>query len=314
MNLRSIDLNLLVILDALLDDAHVSRAALRLNLSQPAVSSALQRCRDLFDDPLLKRGRGTMHRTPRAEALRAPLKELLTGVHDLVAPPEIPLNALQQVIRITTADDPIFLIAAPLITALQQTAPGLTIVFQPWNGADAAAEQLLKGETDIAISVFPAEVDGIEHVTVLDETYVVAMRKDHPADTPLNLTAWLAWPHIVMSGRGESQSPLDLQLRTMALARRVGVVVPSFQLIPSILAQTNHIAMVPRHGLAPHAHPELRIVEPPIEVSGFPLHLAWHQRQNKDRATQHVVAQIRAVFQSIVRHAANGRDDVHSKG
>ncbi|WP_328700184.1 LysR family transcriptional regulator [Brucella tritici] len=92
MNLRSLDLNLLVILDALLDEAHVSRAADRLNLTQPAVSNALQRCRVLFNDQLLERGRGTMRRTPKAEALRAPLKTLLAGVLDLVDPPEVPLR------------------------------------------------------------------------------------------------------------------------------------------------------------------------------------------------------------------------------
>ena len=73
MNLRSIDLNLLVILDALLDEAHVSRAAAKLNLSQPATSSALDRCRHLFADPLLERGKGGMRLTPKAEALRDPL-------------------------------------------------------------------------------------------------------------------------------------------------------------------------------------------------------------------------------------------------
>jgi DNA-binding transcriptional LysR family regulator len=72
MNFRGLDLSLLVILDALMDEAHVSRAADRLNLSQPAASSALQRCRHLFRDDLLGRGRGTMRLTPRAEALRAP--------------------------------------------------------------------------------------------------------------------------------------------------------------------------------------------------------------------------------------------------
>lgn len=296
MNLRSIDLNLLVVLDALLDEAHVSRAAHRLNLSQPAVSNALQRCRDLFDDPLLERGRGIMYRTARAEALRGPLKSSLADLHRLVDPPEIPLIALRQTVCLTMADDPTFLIAGPLLAALQDTAPGITLIFQPWNGSDTAGQDLLSGETDIAVSVFANQIDGIEQITLLQETYVVAMRRDHPAAKQFNLDAWLDFPHVVMSGRDDIQSPLDAQLAALGRKRHVGAVVPSFQLVPSLLASTNHIAMVPKHGFDLHAHPLLVCFEPPLDVSGFDLHLASHRRQSNDHGVQHVIAEIRKVF------------------
>lgn len=296
MNLRSIDLNLLVVLDALLDEAHVSRAAHRLNLSQPAVSNALQRCRDLFDDPLLERGRGIMHRTTRAEALRGPLKSILAELHHLVDPPETPLVALRQTVRLTMADDPAFLIAGPLLAALQDTAPGITLIFQPWNGGDAAARDLLSGDTDIAVSVFENQIDGIEQTTLLHETYVVAMRHDHPAAKQFDLDAWLDFPHVVMSGRGEIQAPLDAQLGALGLTRHVGAVVPSFQLVPSLLVNTNHIAMVPKHGFDLNTHPLLISFDPPLDVSGFPVHLASHTRQSNDRGVQHVIAEIRQIF------------------
>ncbi|PIL19290.1 hypothetical protein P775_15385, partial [Puniceibacterium antarcticum] len=215
MNLRAIDLNLLVVLETLLEEAHVSRAAHRLNLSQPAVSSALQRCRDLFDDPLLERGRGVMHRTPRAEALRGPLKALLVDVHALLDPVERPLRDLDQVIRITAADDPTLLIAGPLLASLSQSAPGLKIVFQPWSGTDSTLRSLTDGDTDLAISVLAVDQPGLERVTLMHETYVVAMRKGHPAAKRFDLDSWLAWPHVVVSGRGQMQSPLDVQLAEM---------------------------------------------------------------------------------------------------
>lgn len=296
MNLRSIDLNLLVVLDALLDEAHVSRAAHRLNLSQPAVSNALQRCRDLFGDPLLERGRGTMRRTQRAEALRGPLKSILAELKDLVDPPEIPLSALRQTVRLTMADDPTFRIAGPLLTALQASAPGVTMIFQPWNGSAAAARDLLNGETDIAVSVFANQIDGIEQITILEETYVVAMRRDHPAAKHFDLDAWLKFPHVLMSGTGEMQSPLDAQLATLGRTRRIGAIVPSFQLVPSLLAHTNHIAMLPKHGFDLYAHPLLTSFDPPIEVNGFPLHLASHTRQSNNSGVQHVIAEIRKIF------------------
>jgi len=296
MNLRSIDLNLLVVLDALLDEAHVSRAAHRLNLSQPALSNALQRCRDLFGDPLLERGRGTMRRTTRAEALRGPLKSILDELNTLVDPPEIPLHRLHQTVRLTMADDPTFLIAGPLLTALQSTAPGVTLIFQPWNGSAAAARDLLNGETDIAVSVFSNQIDGIEQVTLYNETYVVAMRRDHPAAMRFDLDAWLEFPHVLMSGTGEAESPLDAQLAAMGRSRRVGAVVPSFQFVPSLLAWTDHIAMLPKHGFERKDHPLLTSFDPPIEVSGFPLHLASHTRQANNHGVQHVIAEVRKIF------------------
>ena len=237
-----------------------------------------------------------MRLTPRAEALRGPLKSLLAGVHDLVDPPAVALTDLEQTIRITTADDPSFMVAGPLVAALQETAAGITIVFEPWNGTDAAAGDLLNGDTDIVISAFPGDIDGLERITLLQESYIVAMRRGHPAAGHFNLDTWLDWPHIVMSGRGEAQSPLDAQLAAMDRTRHVGVVVPSFQLVLPLLAQTDHIAMVPRHGFDLHAHPELVSFEPPVGVEGFPVHMAWHTRQTRDPAIRHVIGIIRAVF------------------
>jgi DNA-binding transcriptional LysR family regulator len=299
MNLRSIDLNLLVVLDALLDEAHVSRAAHRLNLSQPAVSSALQRCRDLFGDPLLERGRGGMTRTPLAETLRPPLRSILAEVETLLDPQEVPLDRIERVVRITTADDPAALLACPLVEALARTAPGITVVFRPWLGQDAVARELLDGDTDLAIAVFDRNAENIEIRTLFDADYVVAMRKGHPAAAAFDLEAWLACPHIVVSGRGERRTPLDPQLAAMGHRRRVGLVVPSFQLVPPVLAATDMIAMLPRQSLAAHGHLDLAVFPPPVAVDGFTLKVAWHARQTLDRAVQHVCGIVQQVFSPV---------------
>jgi DNA-binding transcriptional LysR family regulator len=172
MNLRSIDLNLLVVLDALLDEAHVSRAAQRLNLSQPAVSSALQRCRDLFRDRLLERGRGGMTRTPLAETLRGPLRSIIAEVETLLDPEDMPLDRIERVVRITTADDPAALLACPLVERLARSAPGITVAFRPWRGQDATARELLDADTDIAIAVLDRKIENVEIRTLFDAEYV----------------------------------------------------------------------------------------------------------------------------------------------
>jgi DNA-binding transcriptional LysR family regulator len=296
MNLRGIDLNLLVVLDALLDEAHVSRAAHRLNLSQPAVSSALQRCRDLFGDRLLERGRGGMTRTPLAEALRAPLRSILAEVESFLDPKELPFDRIERVVRITTADDPTAQLASPLVESLARTAPGITVVFRPWLGQDAVARELLDGDTDLAIAVFDREIENVEIRTLFDAEYVVAMRKGHPAAAAFDLAAWLAYPHVVVSGRGDLRTPLDPHLAAIGYRRRVGLVVPSFQLVPSVLVATDMMAMLPRQSLAAHAHLDMVVFPPPVSIDGFTLRVAWHARQNLDRAVQHVCGIVREAF------------------
>ncbi|UPA23211.1 LysR family transcriptional regulator [Shinella oryzae] len=297
MNLRSIDLNLLVILDALLDEAHVSRAAARLNLSQPATSSALDRCRHLFGDPLLERGKGGMRLTARAQALRDPLKNLLAGIAAVVDAPEEPLAEIRQTVRIITADHPGILIAGPLQRALARSAPGIDLVIQPWQSASAALESLARGTGDIAISVFPAiDATAFHRETLLHEHYVVAMRRDHPAAADFTLERWLAYPHVLVSGRGDTRSGLDDQLAALGRSRRIGIVVPSFLMVPPLLEDSDLLAMMPAHTVPAGAADNLHIAAPPLPVEGFPLHIAWHRRRDTDRAVRHVADIVRDVF------------------
>lgn len=286
MNLRSLDLNLLVILDALLDEAHVSRAADRLNLSQPAASAALQRCRHLFRDDLLERGRGTMRLTAKAESLRAPLKSLLAGIGDLVDPIEPSLADLRQTLRISMADLPALLVTGPLLHELQRTAPGIDLIVQTWHGAEAATSALIAGTTDIAISVFSGGHDDIHQQELLTEHYVIAMRVGHPAIDGFDLDRWLASPHILVSGKGETRSLLDIDLARIGRTRRIGLVVPSFAMVPTLLHETDMIAMLPSRLVA--IRPDLIGLPAPIPVASFSLHLGWHRRRANDTGLRHV--------------------------
>lgn len=294
MNLRSLDLNLLVVLDALLDEAHVSRATDRLGLSQPATSAALQRCRHLFRDELLERGRGTMFLTPKAESLRAPLKSLLAGVTELVDPPQVPLAEIRLTLRITTADYPAVFLIGPLQEKLQRSAPGIDIVIQPWHGADTARAALVEGTSDIAISVFPPAEDDLHREELLVEHYAVAMRRGHPAEAAFGLAAWLAYPHILVSGRGDTRTPVDAELASRGLTRRVGFVVPNFQMVQALLHGSDMIALLPSRVLS--SFEGLVSFPPPLPVPGFTLHLAWHRRRLKDVALQHVAAILTKMF------------------
>lgn len=296
MNLRTVDLNLLVILDALLDEAHVSRAGERLGLSQPAASSALERCRHLFGDPLLLRGRGRMRLTAKAQALRRPLREILAQVTALLDPPEPDLTCLVRIVRVMTAELPPALVTGRVYERLRQTAPGLTLAILPWQGAQATLEALAQGRADLAISVFPTIDADFTRRELLRERYVVAMRGDHPAQDRFDLDCWLAFPHVLVSGRGETHGPLDEALARLGRKRHIGLVVPSFLSVPPLLLASDLIALLPSRTLPPEEADRFAIFEPPVAVEGFPLHLAWHRRSESDPAVQHVARLVEAVL------------------
>ncbi|WP_436168038.1 LysR family transcriptional regulator, partial [Bosea sp. LjRoot9] len=288
MNLRAVDLNLLVILDALLDEAHVSRAAERLGLSQPAASSALERCRQLFGDRLLERGTGGMVLTPKAQALAQPVKDVLAGMAALLWQQEPDLSTIRQTVRIVMADHPAVAIAPALQAHLVKTAPGITLAIMPWHGASAALEGLARGAIDLAVSVFPTVEADFTRKELLRETYRVAMRKGHPAAADFALDRWLAYPHVLVSGRGETHGALDEALARLGRARHVGMVVPSFLMVPPLLAGSDMIALLPSRCLPLSGRESLIALPPPIAVEGFPLHIAWHRRRARDPAVQHV--------------------------
>jgi DNA-binding transcriptional LysR family regulator len=288
MNLRAIDLNLLVALDALLAEAHVSRAAARVGLSQPAMSNALERCRHVFQDPLLERDLRGMRLTPKALALRDPLRGVLADVRALLQPPAPDLATLRQTVHVLLPDVPPSLLLQPLLTQLAQSAPLLQIVIHPWHGAEAALASLLRGELDLAVSVLPQVLEAIHRVDVSVEHYCVAMRLGHPAADRFNLETWLAYPHVLVSGHGDTSSPLDARLRQLGHQRHIGVVVPSFLAVPAVLHASDCIALLPQRCLPPDTAPTLVLHPPPLAVDSFTLHLAWHQRRAQDPAVQHV--------------------------
>jgi len=298
MNLRRVDLNLLVVLDALLDERHVSRAACRLGLSQPAASNALARLRDLFGDPLLERTRNGMVLTARAEALRAPLKTLLSDVTGVLDPPPPDLETLERTVRMVMADMPAREVVSPLLERLAETAPRMDLVVLPWRGADRTLDSLRQGDTDLALSVFDCEEPDIARVDLFEERYRAILRRGHPAADALTLERWLSWPHVMVSGRGERHSHLDERLAEQGLQRRVGVVVPSFLVVPDIVAASDMVALLPSSCLPDRPERDLIVCDPPLAVPGFMVSLAWHRRSDADPGIRHVVETVRDIVRA----------------
>jgi DNA-binding transcriptional LysR family regulator len=295
MNLRAIDLNLLVVLDALLDEAHVSRAARRLNLSQPATSASLARLRRLFDDPLLERFDGAMRLTPTAESLRVRLKDLLAQTDALFELQPPALATVQRAVRVATADHMAARVTEQLHTRLAASAPGIDLVFQPYHGPESAVDGLMKATTDLAITRLPHAAPPIRREELFEERWRVLMRRDHPAASGFDLERWLAYPHVSVSGVGDPRGSSDETLAKMGLARRVSVVVPSFLIALPLLRASDLICLAPTHSLPLSEMEALVAFPPPVPIAPFTVHLAWHARHDADVATQHVANTLRTL-------------------
>jgi DNA-binding transcriptional LysR family regulator len=298
MNLRSLDLNLLVILSVLLEEAHVTRAAKRLGLSQPATSSALDRCRAVFGDVLLERGSRGMRLTPRAETLKQPLAAILAEVGELVQDRPTDVSAMVQTVDVTMADMPGVAIVSQVFAGLARTAPGIKLSVRPWRGADEALDALQRGATDLAVSVFMNLKEPFHGRQMSRETFSVVARDGHPALATLNLDTWLSYPHVLVSGSGNRSSPIDDSLAALGRTRTIGIVVPTFLMVPPLLRDSDLIALLPTRAIAASAPEGLTIRPPPIPIDDFPLHVAWHRRRDHDLAVQHVAA--------VIEQAING--------
>lgn len=294
MNLRDVDLNLLVALDVLLEERKVGGAAVRLGVSQPSASAMLERCRKLFGDPLMVRAGRSMELTARGQALRGPVRELIARTEAVLGAPREELATVRRTVRLLCSDVPAVALLQALWSRLRTEAPNVDLVLLGWRESEGVVDALARDQADIGVSVLPQAGSGFVRTEICRESYHVAMRRDHPAAERFDLDRWLAFPHVVVSARGARRTPFDDQLALLGRERRVGISVPSFLMVPPLLEASELIAMLPR-GCAPE-EPGLIYLDPPIAVESFPLHLAVANRTEGDIAVQHVAELIRAYF------------------
>jgi DNA-binding transcriptional LysR family regulator len=286
LQLGAIDLNLLVVLDALLAERHVTRAAARVGLTQSAASHALARLRGLLGDPLLIRGpTGAMLPTARADALAPALRAALAGLQAALRgeAPFDPATA-RRTFRIATTDYAELILLPPLVAVLAREAPGCDL----WVHAvaDDPAAALAAGSYDCAVAVWrgrgwPA---GIYERKLFDDGFTCVVRRGHPlARQRLTLARYQAQSHLLIAPRSTSGSYVDDALAALGRSRRIAVAVPHFLVAPHVIASSDLIvtlaARIARAFIAPLG---LVALAPPLELPGFTSSLVWHERTQRD--------------------------------
>lgn len=303
VNLRRTDLNLLTVLEALLGERSVTRAAQRLGMSQPAVSRALARLRAMFDDDLLVDGAGGYRLSARAEEILPTLRRTLAGIGDMLESRSFDPGKATGRLRLATPDLYAAVIAPPLLAIIDREAPGLDIEFVAPDRT--VFDRLDDDGIDAILGVADAAPAGIKRRTLFDDAYVTLLRTGHPAtEGALTLERFLELQHIAISVTGAGLAPIDSLLATMGRARRVRVRVPNFLAAVEIAARSDLVMTLPE-SLARTAAGMHRFVmrTPPADPGRFAFSMFWHARQ--DSSPAHVWLR-NAIVLSVVRIAKRG--------
>jgi DNA-binding transcriptional LysR family regulator len=276
-NLASLDLRLLALFEALGTHRSVSRAAEALDLPQPVVSQGLRRLRTLFDDVLFVRTAGGMAPTAKAVALREPVVAILTTAraHILPEPRFEPAQSTRE-FRIVATDFGAVSLLPHLMPVLAASAPGVKIRLLPMERD--VFERLASTDADLAVGILGATPPEIRTRTVFRDRYACALRADHPAlRGTFSQAAFRRAQHVVVSGTSDTAIAAELRTTNVALT------VPSYAALPSLLARTDLIAVVPRTA-ARIFFTGTAVTLAPLPFAAAPITVveAWHERSDGD--------------------------------
>lgn len=283
-DLAALDLNLLVVMEALFAERHVSRAALRLNRSQPAVSQALGRLRLTFDDPLLIRGAEGWELTARAREMEPVLAETLAAVRGLVRPTPFDPAQTRRTYRLTMSDYASAMLGPRLLPVLREQAPGVHLSITT-RSRDAAMAAVVDGDVDLALGVFPERPTQVRESLLLEERFVCVMDRTTLGDR-FDLSTYLARPHVSVAVQDGRVDEVDGALARLDHRREVVVTLPHWSVAPDLIAGTDLVLTISSRSLREPLDPRLTVVPPPFALAPFRFVQTWHERRDGDAGLQ----------------------------
>jgi DNA-binding transcriptional LysR family regulator len=253
MNFASMDLNLLRALQALLEEESVGRAARRMHLSQPAMSHALRRLRNILGDELLVRVGTRMQLTARAESLRDPLRDLFDRMREVLVNSEFDPTVSRRTFHLFIADNAVDLLLPAVLARIAKKAPGVCINVQSWRPrADDPAE--LARSLDAAIACVPESFPGFHRNRLFTDRDMCVFRSRHPAAENLaDGMVFFETGHVAVTVRGAAEDPVDTWLKGEGRKRNIVVTVPHYLQALHIVARSDLIAVIPEQLIRAYA-------------------------------------------------------------
>ena len=289
MNLEAIDLNLLVVFEALMEERNVTRAAKRIGLSQSAMSNALARLRRTLDDQLLVRTATGMAPTRKAQALILPVRESLARLRSaLMDQPAFDAAGSQRAFQVLMSDYSEVTLLPPVLARLVREAPEVSLrVTRSSSLFDPPAAEELSNAFDLAVGFYPdaPALDTSLRSEVLweDKNVCIVSSRHRVIRNTLTLRQYGAAAHVAVFYKPEGPGLVDALLAQHGLKRRQAVLVPHFISAAYMVAESELIATIPeRLALQLKAQLKLRVLTPPIAIPPFRLTALWHERRHTD--------------------------------
>ncbi|ACI91468.1 MexT protein [Afipia carboxidovorans OM5] len=286
-NLARLDLNLLVVFDAIASARSTTLAATQLSLSQPAVSHALSRLRRLIGDPLFVRGRGRFVLTPRAEGMVLQVRDILNAVGVVLANAPFDPAENERTFRIAASDYTMLTIMPTLVRTLHRASPRAKLeVFSVGSQTIAQLES-----NDLDCTFWALKPPGAPYVTMplFRESSKGFLDRRHPLAKPANrgrltLDDYVGYPHVIAKFRDSNPSPVDVALAAVGRKRTIGLASSSFIGNITALSGTNLIATLPSRLSSIAESYGLKSFDLPIRIEDYTYSLVWHQRTDADPA------------------------------
>lgn len=277
------DLNLMVIFDAIMHEQSITAAADRLAMTQPAVSNAVSRMRNVWKDPLfVKHGRG-IRPTPYANKLWQEISTPLESIRIATDKKKFIPAQLKRTFRIAVTDWMADLFWLPLRQLIEQEAPLVNIHAVPYtvNGEGL----LINADVDIVLDYFEGHSNQVHSEHLFDNHFVCAMRPDHPlANEALVLANFTDAEHLFLSLSGEARGGVDKLLGKQGLSRRIAMTVNHCYHIPKLLMNTNMITTIPLPVIVESVNRgDIIIKKTPLELVPGPISMTWHTRHQRDK-------------------------------
>lgn len=286
MHVMKRELGLLVVFDAVAQTGSVTAAANQLSMSQPALSHALNRLRDLLGDALFVRhGRGLVP-TPRARAMMGPVHDMLREAGALLKPAAFDPRTDTRCLRIGASEYAALTLLPPLVRVLRRKAPAMQLELV--SVGPETLQQLAQGTLDLSFWGTTAPGGQFRHLTLFRENYVGVAASTHPvfrtAASRVPLKGYLAYPHAVVSLRDPGRSAVDEALRASGHTRRIGLSTPSFLANMAALRGSDLLATLPSRLCQGEVMKGLRRFSLPVSVDPYDYGLIWHERSAGDAA------------------------------
>ena len=299
--LRQADLNLLVVFVVFAEERNVSRAADRLLLSQPAVSRALQRLRDMFHDNLFVRTAEGYELTPQGQRLLQELEVLLPKLDRLLSGTSFDPAVEEANFRLAVTDNAAAVLVPILCRKILPSAKKVHFDFVAWHRG--SFDDVAHGRVDLAFASNAVEAPSpLQRQTVYEEQFVCVADGKRRLPRSLTLEQYLELEHISISILGGIQVSPDKALAAMGHKRKIAIHVPYFEAAIRAVQGTNLIAMIPGKFLAGVAHnPAIKVLSPPPEIAGFRYVMTWHPRLNSDAAHAWLRETMRQVGEMVAK-------------